>query len=299
MIFIFLLLLIGLGSCKEDTYSFGDIITPADLTLTTEIAGVDATNPDGNGTGIVVITTSASNAITYKIDFGDGNFKMVSTGTISYKYSNPGTFDYTVTVNAVGTAGTTSTISKKISVFVAFEIPTAIIEALTNNSTKTWILDKNTYGSLGMGPVGGFESTWWNLDPANAGDIAEKSPAFDDEVTFTTDDLNNIFMTVDNKGFTFMNANCVSFYGATGSASGGYPLNTGGTKKLKFMDATSATTPDISTRIQFKVPGNGIIIFGVASYTYEILTLTNNVMYLHCVGGIDGYSWFQRLIPKL
>jgi PKD repeat protein len=298
IIFIFLLLLAGLSGCKEETYSFGDIITPTDLSLTTVVTGTNTTNPNGNGTGSVAITASATNAITYKVDFGDGTYKMVSTGAITHKYTNPGTYNYTVTVNAVGTAGTTTTVSKKITVFVAFEIPAAILQSLTNNSSKTWILDKTKYGSLGMGPVGGFESIWWNLDPLNAADMAEKSPAFDDEVTFTKDVLNNVLMTVDNKGFTFMNGNCVSFYGATGSANGGYPLNTGGTKKLIFMDATSATTSAISTRIQFEVPGNGIIIFGVASHNYEILTLTNDVMYLHCVGGIDGFSWFQRLIPK-
>lgn len=298
IIFIFLLLLIGLGGCKEETYSFGEIKTPTDLTLTTVITGTDTSNPNGNGTGNVAITSSATNAITYKVDFGDGSYKMVSTGTITHKYSKPGTYNYTVTVNAVGTAGTTTTISKKITVFVAFEIPAAMLKSLTNNSSKTWILDKTKYGSLGMGPVGGFTSIWWNLDPTNAGDMAEKSPAFDDEVTFTKDALNNVSMTVDNKGFTFMNANCISFYGASGSVNGGYALNTGGNKKLIFMDATSATTPDISTRIQFEVPGNGIIIFGIASHTYEIQTLTNDVMYLHCVGGVDGFSWFQRLIPK-
>jgi len=95
-----------------------------------------------------------------------------------------------------------------------------------------------------------------------------------------------------------MNANCISFYGATGSTNGGYTLDTEGTKKLVFMDATSATTSDISTRIQFKVPGNGIIIFGVASTSYEILEISDSVLYLHCVGGIDGFSWFQRLVPQ-
>ena len=183
--------------------------------------------------------------------------------------------------------------------FVDFQVPTYILDALTNNSSKVWVLDKANYGMLGMGPAGGFAPTWWNLDPANSADMAEKAPALDDEVTFTKDALSNILMTVDNKGFTFMNGNCVSYYGFSGSTNGGYPLETGGTKKLKFMNATSATTTANSTRIQFEVPGNGIIIFGVASHTYEILEIDKDHVYLHCVGGVDGFSWFQRLIPKL
>ena len=52
------------------------------------------------------------------------------SGVISYKYTNPGTYDYTITVNAIGTGGIISTITKKIKVFVAFEIPAAILQAL-------------------------------------------------------------------------------------------------------------------------------------------------------------------------
>ena len=40
------------------------------------------------------------------------------------------------------------------------------------------------------------------------------------------------------------------------------------------MDATSASTPANSTRIQFTVPGNGIINFGTGGTTYEILSIT-------------------------
>ena len=47
---IALALLIGFSSCKKESYTFGDIKTPAGLILTTAIAGVDASNPNGNGT---------------------------------------------------------------------------------------------------------------------------------------------------------------------------------------------------------------------------------------------------------
>jgi PKD domain len=104
---IVLLLATGVffAACKKTEYKFGDLKAPSNLTLTTAIAGVDASNPNGNGTGIVAITTTASNALTYNIDFGDGKTQVVPTGTISYKYTNPGTYDYTITVNAIGTGG--------------------------------------------------------------------------------------------------------------------------------------------------------------------------------------------------
>src|SRR5687768_9570639 len=85
--FIFFLLL--LSSCKKEEYSFGDIKAPTDLTLTTSIAGADASNPNGNGTGEVVITAAANNALSYNINFGDGTTRMVPSGTVTYKFTNP------------------------------------------------------------------------------------------------------------------------------------------------------------------------------------------------------------------
>lgn len=295
--FIFLAAIIVLSGCKKTEYSLGELKAPSSVTVSASIIGVDDENPFGNGTGKVFITATATDKISYRMDFGDGTSLVVNTDTLTYTYRNPGTNEYILTVNAIGPGGTTSTSSIKVKVLVNFVIPADIVSALTGGTSKTWVLDKTNKGMLGMGPVGGFADIWWQLDPTNAPDMAEKADAMDDEVTFEVDGIGNIWMTVDNKGKTFMNANCISFYGATGSANGGYPLNTGGNKKLTFMDATSASTPDISTRIQFKVPGNGIIIFGVASTNYEILQISNDILYLHCVGGVDGFSWFQRLKP--
>ena len=290
-IFIVLAMAIGLGSCTEEKYSFGDIITPTDLALTTVVAGVDATNPAGNGTGMVAITTSANNALTYKIDFGDGMSKMVSSGTITHKYTNPGTYSYVVTVNAVGTAGTTSTISKKISVFVAFEIPADILIALTNNGSKTWMTDSNAPGHFGVGPADGFSPVWYAATPNSRDPLA-----YDDEITFSKDASNNVFINVDNKGATFMTGAATAFYGFAGG-DGTYPLNTGGTKKLAFMDATSTSTPANSTRIQFMVPRNGIINFGTGGVTYEILSISATSISLRNIGA-DGNAWHQILKAK-
>lgn len=289
--FVFLAVLFFLSSCEQEEYSFGDIITPTDLSLTTVVTGADAANPAGNGTGSVLITAKANDAITYKIDFGDGNSKMVSSGTITYKYTNPGTYNYIVTVNAVGTAGTTSTISKKISVFVAFEIPAYILNALTNGSSKKWTTANETPGHFGVGPNDGFSPSWYAATPNQRDPLA-----YDDEITFSKDNLNNVFMTVDNKGASFLIGAATAFYGFTGG-DGTYPVNTGGTKKLSFMDATSASTSSNSTRIQFTVPGNGIINFGTGGTTYEILSINSNSIHLRNIGA-DGNAWYQILKAK-
>ncbi len=287
----FLLLLVVISSCKKDEYSFGDIKAPTGLTLTTVIAGVDATNPNGNGTGTVSITTTSSSALTYNIDFGDGITKVVPTGTINYKYSNPGTYEYTISVNAIGTGGAISTISKKIKVFVAFEIPPAILASLTNGSSKIWITDNGALGHFGVGPSDQFAPIWYAATPNS-----REACAYDDEITFSTDALKRVFMAINNKGASFSIGASSGFYGFSGG-DGCYAISTGGTKQLAFMDATTASTPANSTRIQFSVPGNGIINFGTGGTMYEIISISPTTIQLRNIGA-DGNSWYQKLKVK-
>jgi hypothetical protein len=252
---------------------------------------VDATNPNGNGTGSVAITATSSDVLSYTIDFGDGVTRVVPSGILTYKYTNPGTHDYTITVNAVGTGGSISTISKRITVFVAFEIPAAIVSALTNGSSRVWVTDKDAAGHFGVGPSDQFAPIWYA-----AGPNTREPCAYDDEITFSKDAANRIFMAIDNKGQSFSIGAASTFYGYSGGDNC-YGLSTGGVKQLAFMDATSASTSANSTRIQFTVPGNGIINFGTGGTTYEILSISATNIHLRNIG-IDGNSWYQKLKVK-
>ncbi len=288
---IILAIIVGITSCKKDEFSFGDLKAPTDLTLTATVEGVDATNPNGNGTGKVAIVTTANNSLTYNIDYGDGTKEVVSSGTVTHKYSNPGLGTYTITVNAVGTGGSISTISKTVSVFVAFEIPAPIIAALTNGSSRIWITDNNAQDHFGVGASNLFFPNYYGATPNT-----REACAYDDEITFSKDALNRISMSVDNKGASMSIGAATSFYGFSGG-DGCYPINTGGTKLLIFSDATSGSTSGQSSQIQFKVPGNGIINFGTGGVTYEIISYTATTMYLRNIGA-DGNAWYQKLKVK-
>ena len=288
---IFLLLLVSFTSCKKEDYSFGDIKTPAGLTLTAIVAGTDATNPDGNGTGNVAITIKSTNAINYNIDFGDGKTLLVPSGIINYKYSNPGTNELTITINAIGTAGATSTISKKIKVYVAFETPAGIIAALTNGTSRTWVTDKEAAGHVGVGQTDLFFPNYYAAAP-NTRDAC----LYDDEITFSKDASNNIFMVIDNKGQSFSIAQATAFYAQTGG-DGCYPILVAGSQKLAFANASSGSTSATSTGIQFVVPGKGLINFGTGGNTYEILSASATNIHLRNIG-IDGLAWYQKLKVK-
>ncbi len=287
-----LALLLVASGCEKTEYSFGDIITPSGLTLTATVEGVNTANPDGNGTGRVQIITKAQGALSYKIDFGDGNTQLVPSGVITYKYATPGVNEFTINVSAIGTGGTVTNLSRKVKVFVAFEIPTAILQNLTGTGSRVWVIDQNVDGHFGVGPSDAFVPIWYSASPnSRAAD-----GFYDDEITFSRDATNQVSMNVDNKGMTFVLGAAVGYYGLAGP-EGQYPIATAGVKKLSFMDAVSASTPANSTRIQFMVPDKGIVCIGLGSKIYEILSITATKMHLRTIGS-DGNSWYQKFKVK-
>lgn len=284
-------MLLMLGACTKEKYAFGDIKAPTDLVLNTEVVGTNTSNPNGDGSGSVKITASGKGALSYKIDYGNGITEMVPEGAITYKYTTPGTNSYTITMTAIGTGGAMSTLSKRVTVFVNFQIPTAIMDALTGGGTKVWITDKDANGHFGVGPTSDFSPIWYAATPNS-----REACAYDDEISFVKNPNNTISMTVDNKGTSMSIGASAAFYGFSGG-DGCYAINTGGTKQLAFSNATSASTPAVSTRIQFTVPGNGIINFGTGGTTYEILSATATTIHLRNIGS-DGNAWYQKLKVK-
>ncbi len=290
-LFALLLLVVVMAGCKKDVYTFGDIKTPTGLSLTANVMGKDVANPNGDGTGKVAINASASNSLTYTIDYGDGVIETIPSGTATHKYSSPGTNTYTITVKAVGTGGAISTLSKQITVLVNFEIPAAIVTAMTGGTSKVWVSDKDAQDHFGVGPADGFTPSYYGASPNS-----REACAYDDEVTFTKTPMGQITMTLDNKGQSMSIGAATAYYGFSGG-DGCYPIISPAAQALSFFDATSASTAANSTRIQFRVPGKGNIIFGTGGNTYEILSISGTNMFLRNIG-IDGLAWYQKLKVK-
>jgi hypothetical protein len=287
---------IGFSSCKKTAYEFGAIKTPTNLTLVATPKGITSTLPNGDGSGKVDIVATATDALSYTINYGDGTTdeNLVPSGKITHAFTagNTGLYNFTVTVNAIGTGGATSTLTKTISVYILFQLDPVMIQNLTNGSSKIWITDKNAVGHFGVGPATDFGPTYYAAAPNT-----REACAYDDEITFSKDASNNMFINVDNKGQSFIIGAATSSYGLSGGDNC-YNITTIGVKPLAFSPATSASTPAVSTRIQFKVPTNGILNFatGVNS-VYEILSLTSTTMHVRNIGA-DGLSWYQKLKLK-
>ncbi|MFT3682825.1 MAG: PKD domain-containing protein [Ferruginibacter sp.] len=291
---LFILAAAAFVSCKKTKYEFGELKAPANLVLNTTVVGASAGSPAGDGSGTVQVNVKADNALTYIIDFGDGEHtnEKVPSGDISFNYTATGTHIYTITVNAVGTGGILSTVSKTVTVYFAYVIPDEIKEALTGGTARTWVCDKEATGHFGVGPADAFAPIWYA-----AGPNSRLPCSYDDEITFTQAGENTIDMEVNNFGQSFAIGASAAFYGLS-SAEDCRDIDPGGKKTLAFMPASSASTPDNSTRVQFTVPGNGLIIFGTGAVNYEILKPLSATSITIRNIGIDGNSWYQKLKAK-
>jgi hypothetical protein len=116
---------------------------------------------------------------------------------------------------------------------------------------------------------------------------------YDDVITFTKDANGNISINVDNIGQSFSIGAATGVYGFSGP-DGCYNINTGGTKTLQFSESSSSSTSAVSRRIDFQVPGNGIVNFGTGGKSYEILSITSTQLHIRNIGA-DGNAWYQKL----
>ncbi|MFC4232172.1 PKD domain-containing protein [Parasediminibacterium paludis] len=281
-----LVIVTSIIGCKKTEYSFGSIKTPTNLTVTTAVQGASTSSPNGDGSGIVTVTANATDAIQYKIFFGNGDSVLTPYNTANYKYTKLDTNVYNITVTAIGTGGASTTATKQVKVLYTFAIPSNIVTGLTNGTSKVWKIAKDTVGHFGVGPLATFTADYYKAGPNE-----KPACAYASTITFTSVG-NGITVNVNNFGSSFLINAALGFYGQAGGSDGCYPVATGGTQNLSFGNATSGSNTSNSTGIQFSVPGNGILNFGTGGTTYEILYLSSSVLMLRNVG-IDGNAWYQ------
>ena len=64
-----------------------EVIVPSNLTLDISIVGQSDSNPNGDGSGSIICTASATDAINYEFRFGGGITEQSSDGSIEYSYN--------------------------------------------------------------------------------------------------------------------------------------------------------------------------------------------------------------------
>ena len=83
---IFAFTVLTFVGCEKEEYKLGEIKAPSAISISAEIVGADADNPNGDGTGVVHFTATGSDVITWKF-IHNGVERMVPSGKTTYAFS--------------------------------------------------------------------------------------------------------------------------------------------------------------------------------------------------------------------
>lgn len=294
-------LLLTISSCVKNDYSLGDLTAPLNVVINTEIAGQDAAHPNGDGSGNVKITITAVNGLSYKVDYDANdpvNLVYLPAGTITKKYTTLGLNTYRITAVAYGKGGTSSTITKDITVRSDFTVAPEIVSNLTNGTSRTWVVDKSVAGHLGVGPwTGAVSPVWWAAAPNEK--AASANCFYTATFTFTKVTATNTYsLKVASPDGAFTKTGSLTTLPGIPSSGGEACYSYGGgTSNFSFIPASTAipaSTP--STQTSILLAGNTTYIgYGAVQKEYEIMVLTPTYMYLRVQGTETGNAWYLKL----
>lgn len=92
-------------------------IIPSNLVLNIEIIGANTSNPNGDGSGKVVVNATATNAVRYVFKFGNEEIQN-SNGNATYTFLNRGNNSYVVSVFAYSSTDHSISTFKTVEVYV-------------------------------------------------------------------------------------------------------------------------------------------------------------------------------------
>lgn len=127
-----------------DTPDDPEVIIPSNLTLNITVVGTDADNPNGDGSGLIQCSATATDAVKFGYRFGTGSEIESTTGNIEYTYTEKETNNYTVYVVAYSSTGHMLTVSKEITVYVTAELALVWADEFNTDgapSTSNWNYD--------------------------------------------------------------------------------------------------------------------------------------------------------------
>lgn len=277
-IFLMLFLTLAWNACKVDDPELGPAPTSDMVKF--------SYSPSKDNPNVIIFKNETPGVGRANWDFGNETSGTGLEATGSYPLEG----DYTVTLTVFTNGGSASSSQK---VHIAQTKPEMLNRAdynlLTGGGTalngKTWVIDKESPGHMGVGPADSPTPNWWT---AAANEKADQG-LYDDEMTFN---LNNNFQyTYANHGNTFVN-------GANAAGLGGNP---GSDYTLSYTPPTNLkwSITEQNGKKFLTISNGGFIGYYTGASKYEIITLAENELYLK-VGdnATPNNAWWLRLVPK-
>lgn len=98
------------------------VIMPSNLGVEVTIVGIDNNNPNGDGSGVVQFTVTATNAITYGFKYDNNSIVQNSSGQFEYEFSEMGDNIYTASFYAYSSTGHSVSKFETFTVYVEPEL---------------------------------------------------------------------------------------------------------------------------------------------------------------------------------
>ena len=302
------LMVVFFAACKKTTYDIGNLDAPTNVKINTEIVGANATNANGDGSGIVKISITANNALGFKIDYDASNpidLVTLPAGVVTKKYTTIGTNKYTITAVVSGKGGTTTTVTKEITVKSDFTPNPEIVTRLTNGASKTWRIDKELQNHFGVGPynVGSIRPEWYGAAPNEKEGCC--NCFYTARYTFTKVAATNSYTlaVTTPDGVLTKTGGLTTLPGIPSSGGEGCYSYGGGTSGFAFIPAASGAPATASganfasTQTSILLAGNNTFLgYGSFLKEYEILEITPTTMHLRVQGTETGNAWYISLI---
>lgn len=285
-------------SCVDDDFEIGEITNPSNINVTTEVVGQSEEMPYGDGSGVVNFNVTADDAMTYRFIYGDGFEEVSYDGTTTHPFTTNGINDYTVTIIASGTGGAAANTTTTVTVFSDFNDPETKF-LLTGGDTKTWYIAAAQPAHLGVGPATGENMgipSYYAAAPFEKAGSDVSSCFYTDEMTFSLTANDEIVYDYDNNGATFFNASYGAAFGGSGAEDQCLAFDSSGTKSVSLSPATSGLNDEQSTGTVINIAEGGFISYYIGASSYEVLSITENTMFLRAIMGNDpALAWYLIL----
>ena len=290
LFFVFALIISCSSGSEEPDGGGGPIdppseIIPSNLSLNITIEGANSDNPEGDGSGLVKFSASATNAISYSYRFGTGDSKT-STGAVEFTYTDIGTKTYNVKVIAYSSTNNFISIDKSVTVYVKPASEQTLLELLAGSSEKTWKINAAQDAHFSNGSVDKNYPTWWEAYSFSK----SGSGFYDDEHTFN---INGTYTHKTNNTVFGKGVSLNSDFGTNSSTNSdgdieNYPLD-------NYETTFSAKKEDGVDKLEFN--DKGFLGFYTGTHSYTIECSDENNIFVRTVDDQDR-AWYLWLTSK-
>tara|TARA_R110002051_G_scaffold42821_1_gene87514 strand:- start:645 stop:1754 length:1110 start_codon:yes stop_codon:yes gene_type:complete len=119
LVSLFLWVLTACSSSDSTAEPIEEALVPTNLELSITIVGADANNPNGDGSGLIQCTATATNAVRYGFKVGNQAEQESINGVFDYKFTTSGDNNTVISVFAYSSSGDEISDFKAITVYVS------------------------------------------------------------------------------------------------------------------------------------------------------------------------------------